>query len=451
MTDSDATTDAEIRLRKRRESDGYVFPDYERYCFANVPHTAASLLDVPTDRSLSDAPANKPLPDAPADRTLPDDTLTSVTENVDHVVLVLVDGFGFDCWKRDAEAYPFFADLHQHATVSPLTSIYPSETAAAITSLHTGLEPAEHGLLGWDAYLEEHDEVIQTLPFQTLDGDTTDDESHEPLDDDGNPLDASILFDGNSIYERFDDAGVTVNAIQPQETVDTVYTERVIGPASTTGYWNVPAMGVELRNAIEQTDGPAYHYAYIPNIDSISHHTGTDSDHYQAQLATIGDTLKRQLVDQLDPDIADRTALLVTADHGHVNTEAANAVDLFAHDEITDNLRRRPSGGHIPPVGGPRNAQLWLEPGTVEEVRTFLQSQFAARTFSRDEALDCNLFGTRTPSDRFRDRLGDLVVTHPTRGIYHGDNASRHVGQHGGLSHHEMLVPFAAATLGDLQ
>jgi hypothetical protein len=37
-----------------------------------------------------------------------------------------------------------------------LTSVYPSTTAAATTSLYTGLSPAEHGWLGWSCYFKEY-------------------------------------------------------------------------------------------------------------------------------------------------------------------------------------------------------------------------------------------------------------------------------------------------------
>ena len=45
-------TDLAASLRDRFEDDGFLFPDYDGYCFANVPGAVASLLGADAGRSL---------------------------------------------------------------------------------------------------------------------------------------------------------------------------------------------------------------------------------------------------------------------------------------------------------------------------------------------------------------------------------------------------------------
>lgn len=138
-------------LPGRVAEDGYFFPDYDGYCLANVPETLLSLLD---DRF---------------EHRLPADVLDGVDTDVSQVVVVLLDGLGWDQWRRDVDYAPLLDAFENRGTVAPLTSVYPSETAAAITTFHSGRSPSEHGLLGWFQYVEAYDAILQTLPFTTLD------------------------------------------------------------------------------------------------------------------------------------------------------------------------------------------------------------------------------------------------------------------------------------------
>ena len=41
-----------------------------------------------------------------------------------------------------------------------ITTVFPATTTAATTSIATGLNPVEHGWLGWNMYIEPIDETI---------------------------------------------------------------------------------------------------------------------------------------------------------------------------------------------------------------------------------------------------------------------------------------------------
>jgi hypothetical protein len=416
--------------------DGYLSPAYPDYCFANVNPTALSLLGADVDRTLPADVFDGVLADAGRDGGT---DLDAVGADVDHVVVLFLDGYGYEHWKRDHGDVPLLSALTERGTVTPLTSIYPSETTAATTTFHTGRTPVEHGLLGWWQYVERVDDVIQPLPFTTVDG--------EPVGEAYPDLEYADLYAGESLYERAAAEGVETHLHQPFPA-----SGPEIGATRTTEYRNVADLAVRLRLALE-SDGADYRYGYVPTVDAAAHAAGTESDEYRAQLEAVCAALRRELVGRLDGGVADRTLFVLTADHGMVDTVPGENVQIRREDlpEVWDHLRRDGEGEPIPPVGSPRNLHLHLRDGTVEEVRETIESRYPCRTHTREEAFDTGLFGDREPSELFRRRCGDLVVVHRDRGMWWERSEWELVGMHGGLTREEMLVPFAAARLSDLQ
>jgi hypothetical protein len=416
----------EARLRDECLDDGLLFPDYERYCFAGVPGTVGEVLGADVGTSL------------------PEDVLAGVDTDVENVVCVLVDGLGYDCWVRDRREHGFLDRVTEEGTVTPLTSIYHAETAAAITTVHTGDTAAEHGLLGWDVYLDEPGFVLETLPFRQKGG---------TAGDAAELVDPDVLYGGETVYERLAEAEIDAHAFQPAATIDTPYSRRTLAGSEGHPYENVAGMAVSLRRTLERAKNRTYCYAYVPNIDAVSHDYGTDSEEYGAQLAMIAGRLERELSDRLDRETAEWTLLLVTADHGHIDTTPATNIDILSHDVVREGLRQDERGEPIPPVGGPRNVHLHLRPERVDRVQEYLEETFDARVFTREEAFSIGLFGAAEPAERTRERCGDLLFTHRERTTWYDDGESIPdlLGQHGGLSSQEMLVPFGAVGLSALQ
>ncbi|MEF8852796.1 MAG: alkaline phosphatase family protein [Haloarculaceae archaeon] len=416
--------DVEGAILDRHRDGDYVFPAYEDYSFANVNPTLLSLL---VDGADEVAPR----------RRLPEEAFRSVETAVDRVVLVFLDGYGWEHWKRDYAEVPLLSALTERGSVTPLTSIYPSETAAATTTFHTGRTPVEHGLLGWWQYVEEVDGTVQSLPFATLDG--------EPADAAFPGLDPGMLFEGGSLYERAAARGVESSLHRPFDGDDA----RTTG-AATTAHQSVPDLERALRRDVESTDGPDFVYGYVPNVDAAAHDVGTTGDAYHEELASVAAVLREQLVSRADPADPERTLLALVADHGIVDTPPAENVDLRGVDPLWENLRQDGDGDPIPPVGSPRNCHLFLRDGTTERVRAAVESRWPCRTYARAEAVERGLFGDGRASDTFRRRCGDLVVVHRDRGLWWDEAELELAGMHGGLTREEMLVPFATATLADL-
>src|SRR5438270_14001735 len=123
-------------LIERLRARGFVPPDYEGGGLLNV---AATVLDVLGVRDETDPPPLRALE-------------PSLREGVRQVVLVLADGLGLAQLQALSTAgdMPFVASIIERARRQDRAqlieaTIFPSTTAAAITTLHAARTPQEHG------------------------------------------------------------------------------------------------------------------------------------------------------------------------------------------------------------------------------------------------------------------------------------------------------------------
>ena len=73
-----------------------------------------------------------------------------------NVVLMLFDGMGSKILDRTLDENSFFIKNK----IKEITTVFPATTTAATTSIRTGLNPIEHGWLGWNMYIAPIDETI---------------------------------------------------------------------------------------------------------------------------------------------------------------------------------------------------------------------------------------------------------------------------------------------------
>ncbi len=426
----DRTSMATIRRDRRRGS--FVLPDYGRYSLAEIVPTVLALFGVDSGRAL-----------------LPDEVFREQAAGCDRVVLLMVDGLGYSQLTDHQEQLALFGLLGERGNVYALTSVFPSTTAAALTTLHTGFTPREHGLLEWTLYFEQFDAVVETLPFKPLGGRQNDSLLRKGAD-------PRLLFDGPTVYERLAAAGVTPYCFNHQSYARSAYSSTVGSGSQSVAYGWGADLVVALRRLLATVDGPAYFFVYWPQVDSVEHRYGPHTEEHLVELSMLSHLFKAELLDRLDRRAAERTLLLLTADHGQVRVQPEEIVYLNDYPPVVDAFERSPKGKPIPPTGSPRDVFLHLKPECQATTMAFLAEELEGRAqvLTVDQAEGLGMFGVGEPSPYFRSRAGNtLILPYDGHHVWYRHTPGRTFelrGHHGGLTEAEMLVPLVVARLSDL-
>ena len=91
--------------------------------------------------------------------------MPSVVEGARQVVLLVVDGLGWHQLRQRLSVCPTLASM----SGASITTIAPTTTVAALTSITTGLAPGEHGLVGYRVDMGSR--VMQMLKWGDEKGD----------------------------------------------------------------------------------------------------------------------------------------------------------------------------------------------------------------------------------------------------------------------------------------
>jgi hypothetical protein len=396
----------------------FVRPDYQGGTVANIPATVAALLDAPF-RGLG--PVYPELWEPLAGDTR-------------RVVLLLLDSLGWHLCRRETEKLYW---LEQAAAVSgQLTSVFPSTTVAALSSLWTGLAPAQHGLVGLRLLFPEQAVLGQMLSlspnFASYPG---------ALIEAG--IDPDRFLTGPGLGEQLAASGVSAYSLKGHNIIHSALSRmHDRGVTRQLGYVSSTDLFLQLRELLEATTGQrGYIYAYWPTIDTLMHVYGPDHPAAAAELHLILYQLKHALLEDLSPEARQGTVLLITADHGQVLTAPELAVGVPTHPELASMLLMRAAGE-------PRTAYLYARQGAKADLLAYLQGELGDRLAALDaeEALESGLLGPAPHAAQTSERLGDVIAVMRRGHIWlhqtELEKAGGMVGRHGGLTADEMQVPF---------
>ena len=147
-----------------------------------------------------------------------------------------------------------------------MTSVFPTTTAAAVTSFLTGLAPAQHGLTGWHVWLREIRTLTAVLPFRGRTG-------HESLVSRG--YDVASLLDARPIYPTLD---VDSHVISPARIAFSPFNQAFSRGARVHAYEGIDQFYRTIADVVSADTAAKYVYAYWPELDHIGHQYGIESD-----------------------------------------------------------------------------------------------------------------------------------------------------------------------------
>jgi hypothetical protein len=345
------------------------------------------------------------------------------------VIVILADGLGADLIARHSGHFRFLAPRLAAArgaastgegVRATISAVFPSTTAAGISTLCTGVHPGRHGMVGYQVFDPEHDRVVNELTG---------------WDDQMRP---EVWQSHETVFERASRHGVPSAAVGQSRYRRSGFTRAVLRGAHYLGAEPLQDRFGEAERFAAH-DGPSLVYLYVHELDVAGHAHGSDSLEWCTAAEEV-DAAVAELAERVGPGIG----VLVTADHGMIDVPRENHV-LFDHGspELLRGVR------HI--AGEPRCLQLRMEPGSppsaVQAVAEAWrrEEEDAAWVATRDEAIAAGWFGHHV-TRQARARLGDvLVAARGPRAYYDSRTATPRslamVGQHGSLTAEEMTVP----------
>lgn len=336
------------------------------------------------------------------------------------IALIIIDGAGESYYEYHREVLGldkwFFGELQ---------AVYPSTTAASITSLLTGLTPMEHGIPGWHTYFRNVSSIVNILPFK----------NRFSLND--NSLEDSIPDDFITFSNESKELNKIMVSVQPDYLSDTIYSKHMASSALRYGYSNYNDFSNLMTTFItSRLTTRKFAYAYIPTIDSLSHKHGQNSSQVLAESKTIGRIIQELFI----LAEANNTSLIVTADHGFISNKPETTITTKQHPGLKQMLA-------LPLCGEPRTAFAYVKPAErknfCDYINTYLSNEITVRC-SR-EMLKEGWFGTGSAHKDFENRIGDYTLCMNENftifDVLKNESQPKLKGVHGGWHKSEMNIP----------
>jgi len=323
-------------------------------------------------------------------------------------VLLVLDGLGWDQLCARPAATPV---MHAMSGGS-ITSVAPSTTATALTSITTGLTPGEHGVVGYRMAIDGG--VMNALRWYSAEqGD----------------LRRVLPPDAVQPYEPF--LGQRVDYVSKAEFARTGFTGAHLRGADLHGYRTTAVMVSEIGRVL--AGGAPFVYAYYDGVDKVAHEYGLDA-RYDAEVAYVD-----RLVGDIIAVAPSGTQVYVTADHGQV--DCGNDLRPIAAEvlDLTVGLS-----------GEARFRWLHAAPGAEADLLAAAIDLCGdgAWVRSREQMIDDAWFGPAVRAE-VRQRYGSVaLLPFEPFGFDDPDDSGPFslIGRHGSLTAAEMLVPLLSAT-----
>lgn len=342
-------------------------------------------------------------------KTLPEIDKLFEEKNPENVILILCDGLG----SRVMDVTLKKDDFMMKKRVKEIYSTFPPTTAACLTSTKTGLNPAEHGWIGWFTYIKKINKIVRI--YQNKDKDA--------------------LFFGNNDFIK-----IKEKDLNPKTIVDQINEANKYKAFETNCYPHNEEKNLDkvFQNILDKLKitGKKYIFSYIGEPDHILHKKGTNSEEARKEIEKINTKVeeysKKILLEYKN------TVIIMVADHGHIVGEDVEV----KHKEFMKYLANEISFIEC------RSPAYLVKKGQEENFKKAFLKDFDKDFYllSKEEVLKYKLFGDYEEGKEnplFKDGLGDFMAISKgsSKKVLLGKGDYSKVGYHGGYSDEEIFVP----------
>jgi hypothetical protein len=292
----------------------------------------------------------------------------------------------------------------------PITTVAPTTTSTALTSIATGLTPGEHGVVGYR--INVHGEVLNILRWSVA------------------GRDARTSIPPDKVQDAPSFAGHRPAIVTRAEFRTSGFTDAHLHGARFNGWRTMGTLVGETARLLRENE--PFVYCYYDGIDKVAHEYGL-GDVYDHELRSV-DRMVGDLIDVLPPG----AALVITADHGQVDV-GDNMITPAP--EVMAQVASQSGEGRF----------RWLHAVRGSE-RSLLDAAQSAHhdvawVVGLEQILDEHWFGPTVTSDA-RARLGDVALVPFAPVAFHdADDTGPYVllGRHGSMTSAEVMVPLLVA------
>lgn len=323
------------------------------------------------------------------------------------IVLLTIDGLGALQLASRTACAPTMASMPGGA----ITTVAPSTTAAALTSLVLGCPPGAHGIVGYRMSIDG--DVLNVLRWQVAD------------------RDVRTRIVPRELQTKPAFGGRRPPVVTKAEFAGTGFTDAHLANVRFHGWRQVSTLVTEVRRLLVEHE--PFVYAYYEGLDKVAHEFGL-GEHFDAELVAVD-----RLVADVASTLPQGAVLVVTSDHGQVDVgDRLVAMDPDVMSHVS----------HLSGEG--RFRWLHAKPGAAEDLAVVAREAYGelAWVATRDETVAEEWFGPKV-GDAAAGRLGDVVLA-ARRPVAFEDPADsgpfKLVARHGSLTAEEMMVPLLAVS-----
>lgn len=339
-------------------------------------------------------------------------------KNTKNVVLFVIDALGMNSIQKNS----FF----DKKCIGKITSVFPSTTTTAITTIATGLAPQEHGLTGWYMLSKEFGQIIMPLPFRSRMG-------YKNL---GRFVNAKHFYGLKSVAEIIKTKSY---ALMPEEYANSDYTNSLCKPAKIFAIKDFDNC-LKLLKRILDSRGKKFVFVYTTLFDDSSHKWGVYSKKNKLLLKKIEKKIEKFHKQNCKTEKKKSSIILITGDHGQINTPKSAWIDLSNDEELNECLS-------LPLTGEPRVAYAYIKFRMAKKFLRIVRKKYSKylTIHTPEELIKKRYFGLFKPNKKLLDRLGDFVLIAKKNYVLQTYITLKGPlflqSNHSGLSREEMLVP----------
>lgn len=405
-------------IKQQTFSGDFVRPDYEGLNLENILPQIGAVFGI-GDLKCS---------------TSPEDCLTEL-EGIRKVVLVIFDGLGYNrLLHYIGNRSGTFSELTEKGVLKPMTTVFPSTTATALTSVFTGLSPAQHQIIGYHMYSKKYGLIYNTLDMKPIYGYSAKVE-----------LAKDYTKNLQLILPIVEQNGIKTRIITQARIIGSGLSQITHRDTKLVPYNLSSDMWTHTVTALMEP-GPSLSVVYYSGVDNLAHKYGAYSKETTFEISTIEHSLK-EFINNIPEQTKEETLLVIVSDHGI--SEAKQPLYLKDMPELMQHLI-------LPPVGDGRATYLYCKPNRTSEFQSaFEQGTSGFMLFSTEQLIREGIFGEPISNEGLREKLGDLAVLSNSDGLldypfFEDDRQSPQLGAHGGMTAEEMIVPLLSIRLSKL-